>query len=84
MLSYTLRRILAAIPAEQQDCFDVVAAGDCVPAKKPAPDIYSLAFYVIAVFCNAFVVLKQQSISFGGAVSANYVKRFLGVKFYRD
>jgi len=32
-----------SFPAGQQDWFDVIAAGDCVAAKKPAPDIYLLA-----------------------------------------
>ena len=32
-----LRTTLAALP---RDCFDLIGAGDIVPAKKPAPDIY--------------------------------------------
>jgi HAD superfamily hydrolase (TIGR01509 family) len=29
-----------ALPPEAQDWFEVIGAGDIVPAKKPAPDIY--------------------------------------------
>ena len=38
-----------AVGAERADRFDVFLAGDCVPKKKPAPDIYLLALEKLGV-----------------------------------
>ena len=38
-----------AVGAERASRFDVFLAGDCVPKKKPAPDIYLLALERLAV-----------------------------------
>jgi HAD superfamily hydrolase (TIGR01509 family) len=37
------RLLEATLGPQAPRWFDVIAAGDCVPAKKPAPDIYTLA-----------------------------------------
>jgi len=47
--------------------FDVIAAGDCVPAKKPAPDIYFLALERLG--CRAGECLALED-SFNGLRSA--------------
>jgi HAD superfamily hydrolase (TIGR01509 family) len=47
--------------------FDVIAAGDCVPAKKPAPDIYLLALELLG--CRAGECLALED-SFNGLRSA--------------
>ena len=49
--------LTATLGAESIDWFEVIAAGDIVPAKKPAPDIYQYAMdkmQVSAAECLAF------------------------------
>jgi len=49
--------LTATLGAESIDWFEVIAAGDIVPAKKPAPDIYQYAMdkmQVTAEECLAF------------------------------
>lgn len=54
---------------ESIDWFDVIAAGDIVPAKKPAPDIYDYAL-------NAMELSADECIAFED--SANGIKASMG------
>jgi HAD superfamily hydrolase (TIGR01509 family) len=64
----SVHAILAyAVGKERADRFDVFLAGDCVPKKKPAPDIYLLSLERLGV--PAFEVLVVED-SENGIVSA--------------
>ena len=59
-----------ALAAGATDWFEVVAAGDVVPAKKPAPDIYRHAMEQLglgAVQCMAFEDSHNGILASGGA-----------------
>jgi HAD superfamily hydrolase (TIGR01509 family) len=52
----------AAIAPEAMDWFEVIAAGDIVPAKKPAPDIYDYVLQAMDLppqYCLAFEDSQQ-------------------------
>jgi HAD superfamily hydrolase (TIGR01509 family) len=48
-----------AVGAERADRFDVFLAGDCVPKKKPAPDIYLLALERLGVTPAEVLVVED-------------------------
>ncbi len=59
-----------AVGEERARRFDVVLAGDCVPHKKPAPDIYQLALERLGVPAGEAVVVEDSRnglLSAGGA-----------------
>jgi len=48
-----------AVGTERADRFDVFLAGDCVPTKKPAPDIYLLALEKLGVDASDVLVVED-------------------------
>ena len=59
-----------AVGAERAARFDVFLAGDCVPKKKPAPDIYLLALENLAVDPAAVLVVEDSRNGLEAAVAA--------------
>jgi len=59
-----------AVGAERAARFDVFLAGDCVPRKKPAPDIYLLALENLAVDPAAVLVVEDSRNGLEAAVAA--------------
>ncbi len=62
-----LRRAMGELTADR---FALVLAGDCVAAKKPAPDIYLLAARQLAAAPGDCVVIEDSSNGLTAAVSA--------------
>ncbi|WP_328809284.1 HAD-IA family hydrolase [Roseibium aggregatum] len=58
---------LAAFGRPAQDLFDTIAAGDEVPAKKPAPDVYLLALERLEVAAGEAIAFEDSRI---GVLSA--------------
>ena len=56
-----------AVGKERADRFDVFLAGDCVPKKKPAPDIYLLALERLGIPASEVLVVEDSN---NGIVSA--------------
>jgi beta-phosphoglucomutase-like phosphatase (HAD superfamily) len=50
--------------------FEVVAAGDIVDKKKPAPDIYQYALDQLNLSCDDCVAFEDSQIGFHAAISA--------------
>ncbi len=59
-----------AVGAERAARFDAFLAGDCVPRKKPAPDIYLLALERLAVDPAAVLVVEDSRNGLEAAVAA--------------
>jgi HAD superfamily hydrolase (TIGR01509 family) len=59
-----------AVGAERASRFDVFLAGDCVPKKKPAPDIYLLALENLAVDPAAVLVVEDSRNGLEAAIAA--------------
>ena len=59
-----------AVGAERAARFDVFLAGDCVPKKKPAPDIYLLALENLAVDPAAVLVVEDSRNGLEAAIAA--------------
>ena len=53
-----------------EDHFDVVAAGDMVPAKKPAPDVYLLALEQLGVSPSRAIAFEDSAIGLAAARAA--------------
>ena len=67
----SVRAILRnAAGAERADRFAVVLAGDCVPHKKPAPDIYLLAVEKLGVDPAEVLVIEDSRIGLEAASAA--------------
>lgn len=54
-----------------EDHFDVVAAGDMVPAKKPAPDVYLLALEQLGVSPSRAIAFEDSAIGLAAARAAS-------------
>ncbi|GAA0426666.1 HAD family hydrolase [Cocleimonas flava] len=61
----------SSLGKESIDCFEVIAAGDIVPAKKPAPDIYNWALQQMNIKAEACLAFED---------SMNGIKSSLGAK----
>lgn len=55
---------------ELQDAFEVIAAGDVVPHKKPAPDIYTYALEGLGLAADACLALEDSAIGLRAARAA--------------
>src|SRR6218665_3307335 len=60
----------ATLGARGQDCFTVIACGDQVRAKKPAPDIYQLALATLGLPPERAVALEDSANGLRAAVAA--------------
>ena len=65
-----VRAVLAAAAGNDADRFDVVLAGDVVPRKKPAPDIYNLAVERLGVPRETAIVIEDSRNGLLAAVAA--------------
>ena len=74
LLSYTLGK--ASI-----DWFDVIAAGDIVPAKKPAPDIYTYAMEKLGVQADECLAFEDSENGLRSSVAAG-LKTIVTVNSY--
>jgi len=52
------------------DWFEVIAAGDIVPAKKPAPDIYDYVVKRLALPLDSFIVIEDSDNGLDAAIAA--------------
>ena len=52
------------------DWFEVIAAGDIVPAKKPAPDIYHYVVKRLALPKGSFIVIEDSDNGLDAAIAA--------------
>ena len=62
---------LACFKRDADEVFDVIAAGDEVPSKKPAPDVYLLALKRLGLPARACIALED---SRNGVLSAKAAK----------
>ena len=53
------RKIRAAMGVPAQEVFEVIAAGDMVKAKKPAPDVFQLALHGLDLQGKACLALED-------------------------
>jgi len=53
------------------DWFEVIAAGDIVPAKKPAPDIYDYALKTMGLDANECIAFEDSGNGIKSSVAAN-------------
>ncbi|MBW4471598.1 MAG: HAD family hydrolase [Stenomitos rutilans HA7619-LM2] len=60
-----------ALGADSLDWFEVIAAGDIVPAKKPAPDIYHYALQALQLEPEACLVFEDSEAGLQSAKQAN-------------
>lgn len=69
--------------AESIQWFDVIAAGDIVPAKKPAPDIYHYALTKMGLHANECLAFED---SYNGIQSTNQagIKTIVTVNGYTE
>jgi len=71
----------ATLGAGSMDWFDVIAAGDCVPRKKPAPDIYSLALSQLGLKVDECLALEDSDNGLQSATCAG-IKTLVTVNEY--
>ncbi len=64
-----VRDVLATYP-ETLAAFDVIAAGDVVPRKKPSPDVYLYALGKLGVDASEAVAFEDSAIGLASAVAA--------------
>jgi HAD superfamily hydrolase (TIGR01509 family) len=57
--------------AESIDWFEVIAAGDIVPAKKPAPDIYDYTLKAMNLSADECIAFEDSSNGIQSSVGAN-------------
>jgi len=66
----TLENVTALLDANSLNDFDVIAAGDIVPRKKPAPDIYKHALQRLGVSPCGAVAIEDSELGLQAAKSA--------------
>ncbi len=64
-----VRAVLERVPG-LLDSFDVIAAGDVVARKKPAPDIYQFVLRLLAIEASEAVAFEDSEIGLTSAVAA--------------
>jgi HAD superfamily hydrolase (TIGR01509 family) len=72
-----------AVGKERADRFDVFLAGDCVPKKKPAPDIYLLALEKLGVDPSEVLVVEDSRNGLEAADAAG-LRCFVTVNGYTE
>ena len=63
--------LTATLGKESLDWFEVIAAGDIVPAKKPAPDIYEYALEKMKLNANEALAFEDSENGILSSVGAN-------------
>jgi HAD superfamily hydrolase (TIGR01509 family) len=75
--------LLAAAPISGlRDWFDVIAAGDVVPTKKPAPDIFELALRRLGLPANCCVAVEDSDSGARSALGAGLSALLVTVSSY--
>jgi HAD superfamily hydrolase (TIGR01509 family) len=75
--------LLAAAPVDRlESWFEVIAAGDSVPAKKPAPDIFLLALERLGLPASACVAVEDSDNGVRSALSAGLSGLLVTVSSY--
>jgi len=68
--------------ADISDWFEVIAAGDVVPAKKPAPDIFHLALDELQLPARACVAIEDSALGVRSALGADLEALLVTVNAY--
>jgi HAD superfamily hydrolase (TIGR01509 family) len=77
--------LLAAAPvADLAGWFEVIAAGDVVPAKKPAPDIFELALTQLDLPASACVAVEDSDNGVRSALGAGLSALLVTVSSYTE
>ncbi len=71
----------ATLGKESNDWFEVIAAGDIVPAKKPAPDIYNWALEQMNLSADACMAFEDSFNGIKSSLAAN-LKTLIAVNAY--
>ncbi|MGE3877272.1 MAG: HAD-IA family hydrolase [Parvibaculaceae bacterium] len=66
------------------DCFEVIAAGDSVPRKKPAPDIYLLALSELRLPAHACLAIEDSENGLRAASAASIPTLVVTSTYTRD
>lgn len=74
--------LASALPPEAIEWFEVIGAGDVVPAKKPAPDIYSWVLEHMALSADAVVALEDSEHGVTAAADAGIGRILVTVNGY--
>ncbi len=77
-----VRAVLGRVPG-LLDTFDVIAAGDVVPHKKPAPDIYEFVLRLLAIEPTEAVAFEDSTIGLTAAVAAG-IRTVVTPSFYTE
>ncbi len=64
-----VREVLGHVPG-LLDSFDVIAAGDVVAHKKPAPDIYEFALHLLSIGSAEAIAFEDSAIGLTSALAA--------------
>ncbi len=75
--------VLAKVP-EVRACFATIAAGDVVPRKKPAPDIYTYALDAIGVAAGDAIAFEDSHVGLTSARAAGLVTVVTRSTYTRD
>ncbi|HEX9374596.1 MAG TPA: HAD family hydrolase [Roseiflexaceae bacterium] len=59
-----------SLAPDAEGWFDVIAAGDCVPAKKPAPDVYEYALRELGLPADACLAFEDSNVGLRAALGA--------------
>lgn len=59
-----------SLGTDSPDWFEVIAAGDVVPAKKPAPDIYHYALKAMGLPASVCVAIEDSHVGLQAAIQA--------------
>ncbi len=73
--------LTATLGKESNDWFEVIAAGDIVPAKKPAPDIYLWAMEQMNISPDACIAFEDSRNGIKSSLAAN-LKTIITVNGY--
>ena len=67
----SLKALLQCALPEEQHWFEVTGAGDSVPAKKPAPDIYNLVLRELKLAPNRCLAFEDSAQGLSASLAAN-------------
>jgi HAD superfamily hydrolase (TIGR01509 family) len=70
--------------AEAIDWFEVIAAGDIVPAKKPAPDIYDYALKAMNLTADECIAFEDSANGIKSSAGANLITIITTNDYTRD
>ncbi len=65
--------VSALLKGGLEDCFEVIGAGDIVPAKKPAPDIYRWVLSRLGLPAGACLAIEDSAIGLASSLACGIV-----------